>query len=125
MSADELATFLGEQPTGAICVTDTDDRLLALPARVVRQEDDRVQVEVDALAGPFKGGTPACVVAERFPLYQAIRGVIMQGSISPAGQAAAPAHVIGVEVARTITFSFANTVSDEEYMGGPTRMMPR
>jgi hypothetical protein len=111
LSAAELASFLGSEPTGAICVSDADHRLLALPAGVVRQEGDLLRVRVDGLGAPLKEGTAVCVVADRFRSYEAIRGVILQGSISPAGQTALPAPVVAVAVARTITFSFANVAS--------------
>lgn len=108
MSADELAAFLGGGPTGAICVSDADGRLLALPVRVLDQEDQLLKVEVDGFEVPPQPGTDACVVADRFPSYGAIRGVIAQGSVWSAEDAASSRSEIALAVARTVTFSFAN-----------------
>jgi hypothetical protein len=108
MSADELAAFLGEGPTGAICVTDAVGRLLALPADVIGQEDTMLKVEIGGFDEPPSPGTPACVVADRFPSYEAIRGVIAQGSIASAEPATPATSIVTVAVARTVTFSFAN-----------------
>jgi hypothetical protein len=108
MSADELTSFLCEEPTGAICLTDADGELLALPARVLGQQDDLLQVEIDGLDVPPAPGTAVCVVADRFPSYEAIRGVIAQGSILAARDGVPPWPIVGVAAARTVTFSFAN-----------------
>jgi hypothetical protein len=108
MSADELASFLGAEPTGAICVTDADGRLLALPADVLGQQGDLLKVEIDGLDEPLKPGAAACVVADRFPSYEAIRGVIAQGSIASAEPAEPSRSIVAVVVTRTVTFSFAN-----------------
>lgn len=107
MSADELASFLEQRPTGAICVTDSAGRLVALPAAVLGQEDNTLKIEIDNLDAPLVPGTAACVVADRFPSYEAIRGIITQGSITSARQTEASRPIVAVAVARTVTFSFA------------------
>ncbi|MDT5219413.1 MAG: hypothetical protein QOF15_1518 [Mycobacterium sp.] len=111
MSADELAAFLHEEPTGAICVTDADGQLLALPAGVLGQEGNLWKVEIDGLDEPLVPEAAVCVVADRFPSYEAIRGVIAQGSISSAEHAEPSHSVVAVAVARTVTFSFANVTT--------------
>jgi len=108
MSADELTAFLGEAPAGAICVTDADGQLLALPACVLGQEGEFLRVEVDGLDGTTGPGTAACVVADRFASYEAIRGVIAQGSILSAEHDLLSKSTVVVSVSRTVTFSFAN-----------------
>ncbi|MDT5003406.1 MAG: hypothetical protein QOJ24_582 [Mycobacterium sp.] len=108
MSADELAAFLDDGPTGAICLTDAAGRLLALPADVIGGQESMLNVEIDGFDGPPSPGTPACVVADRFPSYEAIRGVIAQGSIASAVPATPGPSIVTVAVARTVTFSFAN-----------------
>lgn len=113
MSADELAVFLGEEPTGAICVTAPDGRLLALPARVLGREGDLLEVEVEGFDVPPALTTDACVVADRFTSYEAIRGVIAQGSVASADHAKKSRSTVVVAVSRTVSFSFANvTVTD-------------
>jgi hypothetical protein len=91
MSADELAAFLDDGPTGAICLTDAAGRLLALPADVIGGQESMLKVEIDG-----------------FPSYEAIRGVIAQGSIASAVPATSGPSIVTVAVARTVTFSFAN-----------------
>lgn len=111
MSADELASFLHEEPTGAICVTDADGRLFALPAGVLGQEGNLWQVEIDGLDEPLVPEAAVCVVADCFDSYEAIRGVIAQGSISSAQHAESSCSIVAVAVARMVTFSFANVTS--------------
>lgn len=108
MPADELAAFLSEKPTGAICVTDADGRLVALPARVLHQEADELEVEVDGLDEVTELSAPACVVADRFSFYEAIRGVIAQGSISSSDYPGESKTTVRVMVSRMASFSFAN-----------------
>jgi hypothetical protein len=110
MSADELAAFLEEGPTGAICVTDAAGHLLALPAEVIGGQECMLKVQIGGFDEPPSPGTPACVVADRFPSYEAIRGVIAQGSIASAVPATPGTSVVTVAVARTVTFSFANVI---------------
>lgn len=111
MSPDELAAFLHEGPTGAICVTDADGQLLALPAGILGQEGNLWKVEIDRLDEPLVPEAAVCVVADRFPSYEAIRGVIAQGAISSAEQREQSRSVVAVAVARTVTFSFANVTT--------------
>ena len=107
MAADELAEFLAQAPTGAICVGDADGRLLALPARVVDFDSATIAVTVDGVDvdATHRAETQACVVADTFTAYRDIRGVIVQGTAMwpPASDEAAR-----LTVARTLTFSFAN-----------------
>ncbi|MDV3124502.1 hypothetical protein M1247_06225 [Mycobacterium sp. 21AC1] len=108
MSPDELAAFLGAQPTGAICVTDSDGGLVALPARVLGQKEGFLEAEVEGLDVAPAPSTGTCVVADRFPSYEAIRGVIAQGSVASTDHAADGISTVAVAVSRTVTFSFAN-----------------
>ncbi|GFG83981.1 hypothetical protein BST10_16710 [Mycolicibacter algericus DSM 45454] len=108
MSADELTSFLGEEPTGAICLTDVDGALLAVPARVLSHQDDLLKVEISGLDMLPAPGTAACVVADRFSSYESIRGVIAQGSIASTPRSGSPRPTVAVALARTVTFSFAN-----------------
>jgi hypothetical protein len=107
MSEDELAGFLSGAPKGAICVLGEDDDLLALPARVVDFDDATLTIDVDGAERHLasRDGTQACVVADTFTAYRAIRGVIVQGTVSwpPAAEG-----VARMTVSRTVTFSFAN-----------------
>ncbi len=108
MSADELASFIDEEPTGAICLTDADGLLFALPADVLGQVGELLTVEVGGLDELPVPGSAACVVADRFTSYEAIRGFIAQGSISAADHVEAERSNVAVGVARMVTFSFAN-----------------
>jgi hypothetical protein len=107
MADDELAEFLAQGPTGAICVVDADGQLLALPARVVDFDSATIAVTVDGVNVDAKqcGEIQACVVADTFTAYRDIRGVIVQGTgiWPPASDDAAT-----LTVGRTLTFSFAN-----------------
>jgi hypothetical protein len=111
MSADELTAFLCGEPTGAVCFTDADGVLLAVPARVVGQEGGLLEVEIDGLDIPPPPGTTACVVADRFPSYEAIRGVIAQGSITASRPGLPSRPIVAVAVDRTVSFSFANVTT--------------
>jgi hypothetical protein len=106
MSEDEVTAFLAEAPTGALCVVDNDGHLLALPSRVVDFDDATLTVEVGRVDNdaPQRLGTPACLVADTFTAYRAIRGIISQGTMTwPASRA-----VTQLSIIRTVTFSFAN-----------------
>jgi hypothetical protein len=107
MAKDELAEFLADGPTGAICIVDADGQLLALPARVVDFDSATIAVTVDGVNGDAKqrAEIQACVVADTFTAYRDIRGVICQGTVMwPPGSNAAAT----LTVSRTLTFSFAN-----------------
>jgi hypothetical protein len=107
MAEDELAEFLAQRPTGAICVVDADGQLLALPARVVDFGSATIAVTVDGVKADaaHSAETRACVVADVFTAYRDIRGAIVQGRVMwpPASHDAAR-----LTVSRTMTFSFAN-----------------
>ena len=107
MSEDELTDFLAEAPSGAICVIDDGGHLLALPSRVVDFDDTTLTVEVDGVDddAPQRPGTPACLVADTFTAYRAIRGIISQGTMT--WPPASPA-VTQLTISRTVTFAFAN-----------------
>jgi hypothetical protein len=107
MAEGELAEFLAQGPTGAICVVDADGLLLALPARVVDFDSAAIAVTVDGANGDATqhAKIKTCVVADTFTAYRDIRGVIVQGTLlwPPASDEAAT-----VTVSRMRTFSFAN-----------------
>jgi hypothetical protein len=107
MSDHELAEFLSAAPKGAICILGEDDHLLALPARVVDFDDATLTIDVDGAERHLasSGGAQACLVADTFATYRAIRGVISQGTVSwpPTEEG-----VARMTVSRTVTFSFAN-----------------
>jgi hypothetical protein len=107
MGEDELATFLGHCPSGAICIVDPDGQLLALPARVVDFDSATIAVTVDGIdvEATHRAETQACVVADVFNAYRDIRGAILQGRVMwpPASDEGAT-----LTVSRTLTFSFAN-----------------
>ena len=107
MAEDELAEFLAQRPTGAICVVDADGQLLALPARVLEFDSATIAVAVDGVNGDATHAlrSEACVVADTFTAYRDIRGVIVQGTVMwpPASD-----DVATLTVSRTLTFSFAN-----------------
>lgn len=107
MGEDELATFLGHGPTGAICVVDADGQLLALPAQLVDFDAATIDITVDGANGIVtqRAEAPACVVADTFTSYRDIRGVIMQGTLT---WPPSPDEAATLAVSRTVTFSFAN-----------------
>ena len=108
MSADELAAFLATQPSGAICVIDDDGHLLAVPARVLDEDDGVLHVQLaDAdLASTFDHERQGCMVADSFESYDAIRGVIARGPATRV-DGSADNRTVAVTRARTATFSFA------------------
>ena len=107
MAEDELAKFLAQRPTGAICVIDSEGQLLALPARVVDFDSATIAVTVDGVNGDATqhGEFRACVVVDTFTTYRDIRGAIVQGTVMwpPATD-----EVATLTVGRTFSFSFAN-----------------
>jgi hypothetical protein len=107
MAEDELVEFLAQGPAGAICVVDAGGGLLALPARVVDFDSVTIAVTVDGVSGDATqpAEIQACVVADTFTAYRAIRGAICQGTVRwpPASD-----DVATLTVSRTLTFSFAN-----------------
>jgi hypothetical protein len=107
MAEDELAEFLAQRPTGAICVVDANGQLLALPARVAEFDSATIAVTVDGASVDATHGaeTQACVVADTFTAYRDIRGAIVQGTVRwpPAADGVAT-----LRVSRTRTFSFVN-----------------
>jgi predicted methyltransferase len=119
MSADELNAFIATHPSGAICVIDGDGRLLAVPARVLDELDGVLRVEISAgeLDSPFTQERQACVVADSFESYDAIRGVIARGR-SAAADTTAPRPVVALTTARTDTFSFASRRREPEKSSG-------
>ena len=107
MAEDELAEFLAQGPSGAVCVVDADGQLLALPARVVDSDSGTLAVAVDGVNvdAAHSAETRACVVVDSFTAYRDIRGAIVQGAVMwpPASDGMAT-----LTVGRTRTFSFAN-----------------
>ena len=107
MSEAERTEFLAKSPSGAVCVIDDDGDLLALPALVVDFDDAAITFDVGGAHpdGTQSRPTHACLVADTFTEYRAIRGVISQGTLTwpPASR-----DGITMTVARTVTFSFAN-----------------
>jgi hypothetical protein len=106
MTEEELAEFLVQGPSGAICV-DADGQLLALPARVVDFDSAKIAVTVDGVHGDTTQHAEihACVVADTFTAYRDIRGVIVRGTVVwPPGSD----DVATLTVRRTLTFSFVN-----------------
>lgn len=108
MSQEQLAAFIANGPTGAVCVEDLDGRLLALPSQIVDYRDDVLTVDVDRADHDLAptNDTPVCVVADSFTSYRAIHGVIAQGTVAWPPPASAPSTV--VIVSRFLSFSFAH-----------------
>ena len=107
MAEEELAEFVAQGPSGAICVVDADGQLLALPARVVDFDSAKLAVTVEGVHGDAtqRAEIQACVVADTFTAYRDIRGVIVQGTAMwPPGSD----DVATLTVSCTLTFSFAN-----------------
>jgi hypothetical protein len=119
MSVDELGAFIATHPSGAICVSDSDGRLIAVPARVLDELDGILRVEISAggLDSTFTQERQACVVADSFESYDAIRGVIARGSTA-AADTTVPHPVVALTTARTATFSFANSRRAPEKRSG-------
>lgn len=106
MAEDELAEFLAQGPTGAICVVDANGELLALPARVAEFDSATIAVTVDGVdvEVTHRAETQACVVADTFTAYRDIRGAICQGTVWWPPESG----VATLMISRTLTFSFAN-----------------
>jgi hypothetical protein len=119
MSADALKAFLATHPSGAICVVDDDGRLLAVPARVLDELDGILRVELTAaeLVSTFAQERQACVVADAFESYDAIRGVIARGKAAGADTTAVH-PVVALTTAHTATFSFASNLREPEKHSG-------
>jgi hypothetical protein len=109
MSPQEVAEFYSESPTGAMCITDKDGGLFALPAQVLAGDSHGLSVVTDRTALDAHAGSalPVCVVVDKFLSYAGIRGVITQGSIE-SHDLTADGGVLHVTLTQTVTFSFAN-----------------
>jgi hypothetical protein len=97
MSLDEIASFLSAAPAGALCVA--VDELVAVPAAVVAMHDDDVEL-VATHPLVFEPGAAGCFVADAFPSYDAIRGVIVQGELS------GTANRVRLAIQRSTGFAF-------------------
>ncbi len=119
MSSDEFDAFIAGHPSGAICVIDGDGRLVAVPARVLDDLDGILRVEISPaeMDPTFTHERQACVVADSFESYDAIRGVIARGKTAPA-DTTTPHPVVALTSARTSTFSFASNRRRSEKRSG-------
>jgi hypothetical protein len=118
MSGDELAAFLTTQPSGAICVTDDAGRLLPVPARVLDAHGGVLRVALPGThSATFGDEQHACVVADTFESYDAIRGFIARGPAHADDSATRP--IAALTMVRVATFSFAGA-SDESNAQSPT-----
>jgi hypothetical protein len=111
MSARELDVFLDGRPTGAICFEDDSGALLALPASVLGGSVHDGELQLSAAAAVrIATDCPACLVADSFTSYTAIRGLIAQGAVSSAAAGARSDTLIGLRLNRVRTFSFADAL---------------
>jgi predicted methyltransferase len=119
MSSDEFDAFIAVHPSGAICVIDGDGRLVAVPARVLDELDGILRVEISAadMDPTFTHEWQACVVADSFESYDAIRGVIARGEAACA-DTTADYPVVALTTAHTATFSFASSRRKPEKRSG-------
>lgn len=111
MSPHELDSFLEGRPTGAICFDDDSGALVALPAAVVggSVRDGELHVYVAGTVC-ISRDLPACLVADRFTSYTAIRGIIAQGAVSSATAGVYADILVWLRLSRVRTFSFADAV---------------
>ncbi|MGV2584561.1 UNVERIFIED_CONTAM: hypothetical protein K7Z70_20380 [Mycobacterium avium subsp. hominissuis] len=107
----ELEAFLEGRPTGAICFDDDSGALVALPAAVVdgSVQGGELHVYVAGTACTSRD-FPACLVADSFTSYAAIRGVIAQGAVSSATAGVHADTLVWLRLNRVRTFSFADAV---------------
>jgi hypothetical protein len=112
MTSTELAEFLRNLPTGALCIEE-DGHLIALPTQVLSASDGIWDVSLSGRGDVALGNnSQACLVADGFTTYSAIRGFIVQGSVTrTSGVGAEDKTIVAVRSSRVRTFSFA-AVSD-------------
>ena len=118
MSANERASFLAAQPSGAIGVVDDEGRLIAVPARVLVEQDAVLHVELAGsdLASALDRERRACVVADTFETYDGIRGVMTRGTAVRTDPSSP--SVVALTMARTVAFSFAEDGPTPEKRSG-------
>lgn len=86
-----------------MCVVDDDGRLVAVPARIREADQEFLRVELAAAAvAAIFDQRPGCVVADSFESYDAIRGVIVRGSVTHG------TRLITLTNARLSSFSFGD-----------------
>jgi hypothetical protein len=111
MSPMELDAFLDGTPTGAICFEDDSGALLALPASVLGGSVHDGELQLSAAATVrIATDCPACLVADRFTSYTAIRGLIAQGAVARTAAGARAHSLVWLRLNRVRTFSFADAL---------------
>ena len=106
MSTTELFEFLGDPPTGALCV-ERNGQLLALPAQLLRASNGIWEIATDDGCDVIlPDSAPACLVADSFVTYQGIQGVIVQAQRNPSD---GDASVVVVRPLRLRSFSFSRS----------------
>ncbi len=111
MTSTELAEFLRNLPTGALCIEE-DGHLIALPTQVLSASDGIWDVSLSGCSDVAPGNSsPACLVADSFTTCSAIRGFIVQGTVISTSRVGEDKTIVAVRSSRVRTFSFA-AVSD-------------
>ncbi|MCW2620548.1 MAG: hypothetical protein JWL64_150 [Frankiales bacterium] len=102
LAAGQLDDLLLRCHTVAVAVSGEDGFPRATLARVrAGGRDLRFEVaQDDPVAAPLRAEGPACVVADTWPSYEQIQGLIVRGRTSPGGE------VVELHVDRVTSFDF-------------------
>ena len=107
MISTELSEFLSDPPTGAFYV-EQNGQLIVLPTQVLSASDGTWDVSLSGCGDLVLNNSPACLVADSFTTYSAIRGVIVQGTVTNTSRVGTEDKtVVAVRSSRVRTFSFA------------------
>ena len=109
LEAGALRRFLEQRRLGALCLADQDGQLRAMPTWIWATGPEQLAlIPAERLEG-LVASSPACIVADEFESYEAIRGAIVQGRLVTL--AADLGDELRVEVTRCVGFSFAGSIS--------------
>jgi hypothetical protein len=107
LTSTELDEFLGECRTAAVAVQGDDGWPIATIGHISAQSGAiTIGVELDSPIGAaLQAGAHACLVADTWPSYAGIRGVIVRGQAEP--RTSAPDTDVHLTVQRLISFDFS------------------
>jgi hypothetical protein len=85
MTPEELRAFVASTPYVVVCVPDAQGNLVARAARH-RLEGDSLVLELSGAARDLPAGRGACAIADTNLEYFGIKGALLRGALSAAGE---------------------------------------
>jgi hypothetical protein len=107
LTSTELDEFLGECRTAAVAVQGDDGWPIATIGHISAQSGElRIGVEPHGpISAALQAGAHACLVADTWPSYAGIRGVIIRGQAEP--KISATDTDVHLTIRRLISFDFS------------------